>query len=217
MLFPAAFATALPGEGKRYPARCGMCYSRHRSTYEIGSIEVSRDSGKSQEALRRTVSTLALIIGSALPAIIAFVLVASTNDSENPLDRVPNYDDPLIETLTLPLDSPEPVRTAYRYYGRVRLVFEGSGILPDGQSVDAFYRYEVGDASSAPVLTALLMVDGSPALEALGLSSEPPEYASDHLYSAVYDLRDAYRRLQFSVGGGPGSQGAFSVTVVQIR
>lgn len=179
---------------------------------------MSRDSGKSREALRRTVSTLALIIGSALPAIIAFVLVASTNDGDNPLDRVPNYDDPLMETLTLPLNSAEPVRTAYRYYGRVRLVFEGSGTLPNGQRVDAFYHYGAGEASSTPVLTSLLTVDGSPALEALGLSTEPPEYASDHLYSAVYDLRDAYRRLQFSVGGGgPGSQGVFSITVVQLR
>jgi len=178
---------------------------------------VSRDDGEHQHPWQRAASTLALLIGSALPVIIAIVLVASTNDQGNPLDRIPDYGDPLVETLSLPLESGEPVQTQYRYYGRVRLVFEGSGSLADGTGVDAFYRFDQA-GTGASVLASALAIDGVPALEALNLSAEPPAYADDHLYSAIYDLRDEYRRLRFSVlTGGPGSSGAFTITVVQLR
>lgn len=178
---------------------------------------MGRDAQHTQEALRRAASTLMLLIGSALPVIIAVMLVASTNDDGNPLDRIPDYSDPLVETLSVPLDSGEPVQTQYRYFGRVRLVFEGNGTLADGATVDSFYRFDETVADT-PALTSVLAVDGTPALDALGLSAEPPAYADDHLYSAIYDLGGDYRRLRFGViNGGPGSSGAFTVTVVQLR
>jgi hypothetical protein len=178
---------------------------------------VGRDSQRTLDALRRAANTLALLVGSALPVIIAVVLVASTNDGGNPLDRIPEYSDPLVETLSVPLVSGEPVQTQYRYYGRVRLVFEGSGTLADGATVDSFYRFGAPIAD-APALAPVLAVDGTPALDALGLSAGPPAYADDHLYSAIYDLGGDYRHLRFSViNGGPGSSGAFTVTVVQLR
>ncbi|MEJ5210913.1 MAG: cell division protein ZapD, partial [Burkholderiales bacterium] len=34
----------------------------------------------------------------------------STNDDGNPLDRIPDYSHPLVETLSVPLDSGEPVQ-----------------------------------------------------------------------------------------------------------
>lgn len=180
---------------------------------------MSQEPHRTQDAVRRTVSMLALIFASALPAVIAIVLVASTNDDGNPLDRIPDYGDPLVETLTVPLDSVSSVQTHYRYFGRVRLVFEGSGVLPDGTSTDVFYRFSAsGRASAAPTLAPALAVDGVPVLDALELSAGPPDYADDHLYSALYDLRGDYRRLRFSViGGGAGADGALTITVVQIR
>ncbi len=178
---------------------------------------MSRNDGENQHPWQRAASTLALLIGSALPVLIAMVLVASTNDGSNPLDRIPDYGDPLVETLSLPLESSEPVQTQYRYYGRVRLVFEGSGALADGAGIDAFYRFDQ-TGTGAPALTPALAIDGMSALEALNLSAEPPAYADDHLYSAVYDLRGDYRRLRFNaLTGGPGSNGAFTITVVQLR
>ncbi|GAB4428668.1 MAG: hypothetical protein Kow00106_23940 [Anaerolineae bacterium] len=178
---------------------------------------MSRDSRRTSDALRHAASTLALLIGSALPVIIAIVLVASTNEGNNPLDRIPEYSDPLVETLSVPLGSNEPVQTQYRYYGRVRLVFEGSGSLADGAVIDVFYRLDQA-GTGAPALTSTLAIDGTPALEALGLRAEPPAYADDHLYSAIYDLGGDYRRLQFTViPDGLGGSGAFTITVVQLR
>ncbi len=178
---------------------------------------MSRKSGETPNPWQRAASTLALLIGSALPVIIAIVLVASTNEGDNPLSRIPDYDDPLVETLSLSLESNELVQTQYRYYGRVRLVFEGSGFLADGAGIDAFYRFDPA-GTDAPALTSTLAIDDTPALEALNLSAEPPAYADDHLYSAIYDLRGEYRRLRFSaLTGGPGSSGVFTITVVQLR
>lgn len=181
---------------------------------------MSQSPRQPQPPLQRTLTTLALIIGSALPVMIAFVLVASTNDGDNPLDRIPDYSDPLVETLTVPFDRAEPVETEFRYYGQVRIVVEGSGALPGVGTLDALYVFagEDGTPLSAPQLAASgLAIDGAPALDALKLAAEPPDYAGDHLYSAIYDLEDDYRRVRFSVaGGGPGGAGALTVTIVQL-
>jgi hypothetical protein len=163
---------------------------------------------------------LALIVGSALPVMIAVVLIASTNEGENPLDRIPDYGDPLIETLVVPFDRAGPVETGFRYYGRVRIMVEGSGALAGVGTLDALYLFagEDGTPLGTPQLTASgLAIDDAPALEALNLLAEPPDYAGDHLYSAIYDLGDDYRRVRFSVaGGGPGGTGALTVTIVQL-
>ena len=182
---------------------------------------MSGDSHKPQTALQRTLTTLALIVGSALPVMIAFVLVASTNDGGNPLDRIPDYGDPMIETLAVPFDRAEPVETEFRYYGRVRIVVEGSGTLAGAGTLDALYLFasEGGTPLSPPQLVADgLAIDGAPALDALNLAAEPPDYASDHLYSALYDLRGDHQRVRFSVvGGGSGGAGALTVTIVQLQ
>ncbi len=173
-----------------------------------------------QTSLQHTLITLALIIGSALPVMIAFVLIASTNDGENPLDRIPDYGDPLIETLIVPFDRAEPVETGFRYYGRVRIVVEGSGALAGMGTLDALYLFAGEDRTplDPPQLSASgLVIDGAPALDALKLAGEPPDHADDHLYSAIYDLGSDYRRVRFSVaGGGPGGTGALTVTIVQL-
>ena len=181
---------------------------------------MSQTPGQPQTPLQRTLITLALIIGSALPVMIAFVLVASTNDGGNPLDRIPDYGDPMTETLTVPLDRVETVETEYRYYGRVRIVVEGSGTLAGVGTLDALYLFAAADGTplSAPQLSANgLAIDGAPALDALKLAAEPPDYAGDHLYSAIYDLGRDYRRVRFGIaGGGPGGVGALTVTIVQL-
>ncbi|MCZ7539255.1 MAG: hypothetical protein M5U29_04920 [Anaerolineae bacterium] len=173
-----------------------------------------------QTPLQRTLITLALIIGSALPVMIAFVLIMSTNDGDNPLDRIPDYSDPLAETLTVPFDRAEPLETEYRYYGQVRIVVEGSGMLAGVGTLDALYVFagEDGTPLGPPQLTASgLAIDGAPALDALGLAAEPPDYADDHLYSAIYDLGGDYRRVRFGVaGGGSSGAGALTVTIVQL-
>lgn len=182
---------------------------------------MSRDSRKPQTALQRTLTTLALIIGSALPVMIAFVLVASSNDDGNPLDRIPDYGDPMIETLSVPFDRAGPVETEFRYYGQVRIVVEGSGILTGAGTLDALYLFasEDGTPLGTPQLVAGgLVIDGAPALDALSLAAEPPDYAGDHLYSAIYDLGSDYRRVRFSVAGsGSGGTGALTVTIVQLQ
>lgn len=174
-----------------------------------------------QTPLQRTLITLALLVGSALPVMIAFVLVTSTNDDGNPLDRIPDYGDPLVESLTMPFDRAEPIETEYRYYGRVRIVVEGSGALPGVGRLDALYLFAGEDG--APLdplqLTARgLTIDGALALDALKLAVEPPDYAGDHLYSALYDLGKDYRRVRFGVSGaGPGGTGVLTVTIVQLQ
>ncbi len=181
---------------------------------------MSGDSHKPQTPLQRTLTTLALLIGSALPVMIALVLIVSTNEGDNPLDRIPDYRDPLAETLTVPFDRAGPVETEFRYYGQVRIVVEGSGTLAGVGTLDALYVFagEDGTPLDLPQLTASgLAIDGAPALDALKLVAEPPDYAGDHLYSAIYDLGDDYRSVRFSVAGGrPGGAGALTVTIVQL-
>ena len=174
-----------------------------------------------QTALQRALIMLAMIVGSALPVMIALVLIASTNAGENPLDRIPDYGDPLIETLVVPFDHAGPVETGFRYYGRVRIVVEGSGTLAGVGTLDALYLF--ADEDGTPLGTPRpgtggLAIDGAPALAEFNLLAEPPDYAGDHLYSAIYDLGDDYRRLRFSIaGGGPGGTGALTVTIVQLE
>jgi hypothetical protein len=163
--------------------------------------------------------TLALVLGSAAPVAIAFFLVATTNnDGDNPLDSVPSYTSPVEETLTVPFGA-DPVRSEYFYRGSVRLVFEGSGQPGGAAFADCFYRF--ADAAGAPLDVpqldpALLIIDGQPALDALGLTADPPAYQADHLYSAVLDTGSGWHRLTFNASGSGGS-GQITITLVQIE
>ena len=181
------------------------------------------DTRQAREALQRTLTTLALIIGSALPITIAFILIMVTNeDGENPLDRVPDYDPPLVETLTVPFDSAEPVQTRYRYTGRVRIVIEGTGQVAGMGTYDALYRF--ADPRGTPLHPPQpgafgLLIDGKPTRAALGLTDETQSYADDHIYSGVYEMGRADHRLTlaFDDPDPAGNNGVFTVTVVQIQ
>ncbi len=63
--------------------------------------------------LERTLGTLALPVGSALPFALAWILIASTDDDatpQNPLERIPDYGGP---------PAPDPAHTPTpRYIGR---------------------------------------------------------------------------------------------------
>ena len=160
--------------------------------------------------------TLAMVLGSAAPVAIAFFLVAMTNnDNENPLNSVPSYTSPIEETLTVALDSSTTLQSEFFYRDSVRVVFEGTGASDDAALADSFYR--VSGAAGVPQLDpSLLLIDGQPALDALGLSADPPTYQADHLYTAVLNVGHNWRHLTFGSAAGSGS-GALTITIVQIE
>lgn len=173
------------------------------------------------DAIRRTLPTLVLLIGAALPVAIAFFLVAASDDGDNPLDRIPEYEDPIQETVTLPFRPGETVRTAFRYRDSVRLVIEGTATGETGP-IDAFYRIAgaAGTAPDQPVRApSALAVNGEPLLAALGLTADPPPFAPDHVYTGLYDAGASLRYLMFRVSNdvSPESSGQFTITVIQLK
>lgn len=174
----------------------------------------------SRTPLERIVSFILLAIGSALPFLIAWFLIASTND-ENPLDNIPDYEAPQEETLTLPLDRASSVRTVYRYRGKVRVVIEGSGQLGGSAYHDLFYVYTdaAGDPLAVPQLAdSAVTINGEPALIALDLEDDPLPYNDDHFYTAIYDGGFDLYRLAFKITGSTteDNTGAFTITVIDI-
>ncbi len=185
---------------------------------QISPLRRQHPTRSTPDALRQTLLTLLVVIGSALPFAIAFFLVASTNE-DNPLDNIPDYEDPLTETLSVPLNGTEPVTTVYQYQRRVRLFIEGTGQIGEA-AVDAFYHYADGgllpDAPPIPVYG--LEINGQPALDALKLAENPPAYEADHLYPVIYDAGIDLRPMTIRFAAGlPGEPtGALTITVVQL-
>ncbi len=164
--------------------------------------------------------TMLLAVGSALPFMIALVLIASTNDG-NPLDRIPDYEDPINETLVLPLERGATVQTELEYRGAVRVIVEGTATLAGGARRDAFYKF--AGADGAPLAApqhqdSLFTIAGQPALAALELPVTPPDYARDHVYTGVYHAGDAWTRITFGAATGAAdvTGGTLRITVVQI-
>jgi len=177
---------------------------------------------KPNDALRRSLSTVALVIGAVLPVAIAFLLVAASDDGENPLDRIPDYEDPLEETVVLPFDRGEALRTQYRYHGAVRIVIEGSGQPGGAASRDVFYLVAAaGETALEPpqLAASALAINGEPALSALGLADDPPPFAPDHVYTGIYDAGSALRYLTFRLPDDMAgdSSGQFTITVIQLE
>lgn len=176
---------------------------------------------KTIAALERTAKTMLMVLGSALPFIIAWILIASTNE-DNPLDRIPDYDAPIQETLVLPLDRAATVETAYDYRGNVRVVIEGTATGTDGARRDAFYRFT--DADGMPLETAqsqdsLFTIAGEPARAALELSGNMPPYSGDHTYTGVYPAGRNWTHITFGTAGDAAdiASGELRITVVQIE
>jgi hypothetical protein len=172
--------------------------------------------------MKQTLGMLMLIIGSAAPVMIAIMLVASTNDG-NPLDKIPDYEDPPTETLTVPFDREETTYTEFQYVGSVRLVIEGIGRLSMGAaSNDAFYVYTdaEGNQLETPRIEGPgLIIDGEPAFAAPGIVDQLPVYNDDHLYAAIFDAGPRLRRIAFRVADIDVSDntGEFTITVVQLK
>jgi hypothetical protein len=184
------------------------------------AVKTKRKRG-SQDALRYTLMTLLLVLGSAAPVAIAFFLVASTND-ENPLDKIPDYETLPSETLVVPFNRGEPIYTEFEYWDKVRLVIEGTGQTTGTAYRDAFYLFT--DASGQPLETPQtatfeLEIDGERAITALGLTGDPPPYDPKHLYAVIYDAGPRARRIAFhlsdeNVGDNTGE---LMITVVQLK
>ncbi len=164
-----------------------------------------------RRALERTLGTLALLVGSALPFALAWVLVASTNEEaapQNPLERIPNYSGPLEETLSVPAG--DAVQTAYTYRGTVRLIVEGQ--WGEGAALcDALYCFS---PNSAARWRPSLRVDGA-ALEEVAMwdgQTPPAPDPREHTYTALYGVGERWRALRLQ---NTAEAGALRVTVLQ--
>ncbi len=170
-------------------------------------------------ALRGALNNLLLLVGAALPFVLALVLVGVLADSGDDRDDASDRDGgPLVqETVTVPFDREATVRTANTYQGRVRLVISGSAA-----GSDAFYRYtdDEGRPLDAPQLDdAALEIDGQRALTALGLGDNPPPYADDHVYRLTYEAGPEPRRIPVRLAARfqDGASGAYTIQVIQLE
>lgn len=175
-----------------------------------------------QNALHHTLMTLLLVLGSAAPAAIAFFLVASANNDGNPLDKIPDYDMLPSETLVIPLDRGEPTYTQFEYWGKVRLVIEGTGQAADMTYRDAFYVYTDTNGhplETPPISPSGLEIDRRQAINALAMTADQLVYDPDHLYAVIYDVGSRARRIAFRVPVDPAEDqtGELNITVVQLK
>ena len=175
---------------------------------------------QNQSALHKTLTTLMLIIGSAAPLAIAFILVASTNNDGNPLDRIPDYETLPTETLVVPFDDGAAITSQYEYWNNVRIVVEGAGQVAGSAYSDAFYLY--ADADGQPLenpqtAASGLEIDGKRAIDSI--EGDPPPYNDDHLYAVLYDAGPRARHLTFRItgGGSADNPGSLTITLVELK
>ena len=172
-----------------------------------------RASRSFRRTLERTLGTLALLLGSALPFALAWVLIASTNDDttpQNPLDRIPDYSGPLQETLSVPAGA--TVQTAYSYRGTVRLIVEGAWEGTAG-TCDALYCFA---PDGSPRWQPTLTVDGQALADVAGwdTANRPLPDPREHTYTALYAVGERWRALTLqNVAEG----GALRVDVLQVE
>lgn len=172
---------------------------------------------KTETALKRAALAMLMVLGSALPFIIAWALIASTND-ENPLDNVPNYSDPLHETLNIAPDRMTAARTQYEYRQQVRLIFEGTLTGDDGAQSDAFFTFAAAEGTplDAPRPTTWAIVAADQALTAAG-SDDALVYDKEHVYTLVIDLGSRWQRILFDFAPEISGNGDLRVTVIQLE
>ena len=158
---------------------------------------------KSKRKGKPTSSNKWLAIGAGgIIAVVAMLIFISrpTNDVsiQTEPDSVQNaqieVEGVFRETITLPLDSTEPIATVNDYSGLVRLVITGIGQLDDNTQVDAFYDFS-GDATA----TTFLHLNQSPARTALAIPQSSPAYEDTHTYILDYDVGEQPREIQFSI------------------
>ncbi len=167
-----------------------------------------------RRTLERLLSTLALLLGSALPFALAWVLIASTDEDAtppaNPLDRIPNYSGPLEETLDI--SAGETVQTAYTYRGTVRLIVEGVWEESAGMC-DALYCFS---AAGAAQWRPVLVVGGLALADVAGWDAEtrPQPDPHEHTYTALMNLGGRWRALRLQ---NTAEAGTWRVTVLQVE
>ncbi len=163
--------------------------------------------------LERTLSTLALLIGSALPIVLSWILIDSTNDNaakQNLLNRVPDYGDLSEDPLDVPAGA--TTHTAYSYHGTIRLIVEGAWET-NGGLCDALYCFPPsGDAWWQPALA----LDGQALAEAAGwdATNRPPPDPQEHTYTALYNVGTRWRPLTLR---NIARTGTLRVTVLQVE
>lgn len=172
---------------------------------------------KTETALKRMALAMLMVVGSALPFIIAWVLITSTNDG-NPLDNVPDYSDPLQETVSIAPDRMTAARTQYEYRQQVRLIFEGTLTGDDGAQSDAFFTFTVADGTllDSPRPTTWAIVAADRALSASG-ADDALAYDDEHVYTLVIDLGSRWQRISFDFAPEISGGGDLRVTVIQLE
>jgi len=103
----------------------------------------------------------------------------------------------------------------------VRLVIEGIATDEAG-TIDAFYQFAdaAGTAPDQPARApSFLAINGEPLLSALGLTADPPPFASNHIYTGLYDAGANLRYLTFRVSSDVAreSSGQFTITIIQLE
>lgn len=173
---------------------------------------------KTETALKRLALAMLMVVGSALPFIIAWVLIASTND-ENPLDNVPGYSDPLQETVSIAPDRITAARTQYEYRQQVRLIFEGTLTGGDGAQHDAFFTFTAagGTPLGSPRLNTWTIVAADQARTAAAGADDALVYDDEHVYTLVIDLGSRWQRIPFDFAPQISGGGDLRVTVIQLE
>ena len=124
------------------------------------------------------------------------------------------------ETIVVALDDPEPVWTNNTFSGQVRLVMSGTGQAAGTDWSDAFYLYtQNGELLNDPLPNIFgLEIDGQRALDALGLTENPPPFTPEHVYQVIYAVGTGSRQIAFRVDDTTvgDNTGEFQIVVEQL-
>jgi len=158
-------------------------------------------------------TTLAVILGAVLPALLALVLIGTFSSSGSKPKSTPSPD-----RVTVPLNRVISTLTQHEFRGKVRLIIAGTGQIEGTALSDAFFRYtdDQGQPLDPPQASAFpLKIDGTPATD---VSAEPFEYQEDHVYTLIYDAGSDSHAISLGLSdpNARDNTGEFTIDVVPL-
>jgi hypothetical protein len=153
-------------------------------------------------------TTVAVILGAMLPALLALVLITSFASSGSQPKATPSPD-----TVTVPLNRVISTLTQHDFRGKVRLIIAGTGQVEGTADSDAFYRYtdDQGQPLDPPQPSAFpLKIDGQPATD---LAETPLDYQDDHVYTLIYDAGSDSHAISFGLSDSDARDNTGELTI----
>jgi len=153
-------------------------------------------------------TTLFVVTGAILPALLALLLITSFASSGDKPQVTPSP-----ETVTIPLNRVISTLTLHDFRGKVRLIIAGTGQIEGTAFSDALYRYTDDQGQPLdppPPSTFPLKIDGRPVHN---VTDEPLDYQDDHVYTLIYDAGSDAHALSFGISDTNARDNTGEITI----